>query len=80
MYHYTFLGNCPPTPPISQHFAQVRSVNAALGKGEVGSFPEMYNDTKNVSLIFNGTLEMCPSLLTAALPPRQELMNIPLRS
>ena len=19
--HYTFLGNCPPTPPLSQHFA-----------------------------------------------------------
>ena len=19
--HYTFLGTCPPTPPISQHFA-----------------------------------------------------------
>ena len=18
--HYTFLGNCPPTPPLSQHF------------------------------------------------------------
>ena len=25
LYHYTFLGNCPPTPPISQHFALVRS-------------------------------------------------------
>ena len=21
MAHYTFLGNCPPTPPLSQHFA-----------------------------------------------------------
>ena len=19
--HFTFLGNCPPTPPLSQHFA-----------------------------------------------------------
>ena len=19
--HYTFLGNCPPTPPLSQHFS-----------------------------------------------------------
>ena len=19
--HYTFLGNCPPTPPLGQHFA-----------------------------------------------------------
>ena len=19
--HYTFLGNCPPTPPLTQHFA-----------------------------------------------------------
>ena len=21
--HYTFLGNCPPTPPLSQHFALI---------------------------------------------------------
>ena len=21
--HYTFLGNCPPTPPLSQHFLKV---------------------------------------------------------
>ena len=21
MDHYTLLGNCPPTPPLSQHFA-----------------------------------------------------------
>ena len=20
--HYTFLGNCPPTPSLNQHFAQ----------------------------------------------------------
>ena len=20
-YHYTFVGNCPPTPPLSQHFS-----------------------------------------------------------
>ena len=20
-YHYAFLGHCPPTPPLSQHFA-----------------------------------------------------------
>ena len=25
LYHYTFLGNCSPTPPISQHFALVKS-------------------------------------------------------
>ena len=27
--HYTFLGNCPPTPPLSQHLGQ----NGGLGEG-----------------------------------------------
>ena len=34
--HFTFLGNCPPTPPLSQHFALSKnqdSVNVGLGKG-----------------------------------------------
>ena len=22
-WDYTFLGNCPPTPPLSQHFALI---------------------------------------------------------
>ena len=36
------------TPPLSQHFAltEKSSVNAGLGEGLVGSFPEMYNDPK----------------------------------
>ena len=34
------------TAPLSQHFAltEKSSVNAGLGEGLVGSFPEMYND------------------------------------
>ena len=39
--HYMFLGNCPPTLFLSQHFAQSEnSVNVGLGEGYVGSFPE----------------------------------------
>ena len=36
------------TPPLSQHFTltEKSSVNAGLGEGLVGSFPEMYNDPK----------------------------------
>ena len=38
---FTFLGNCPPTPP---HLGQ----NAGLGEGRVGSFPETLIDLKYV--------------------------------
>ena len=34
------LGNCPHTPPLSQH--QHLGQNIGLGKGLVGSFPKMY--------------------------------------
>ena len=36
---FTFLGNCPLTPP---HLGQ----NAGLGEGQVGSFPEILIDLK----------------------------------
>ena len=42
--HYTFLGNCPPTPPLSQYFALFKwevSVDVGLGEGLVGRFPDM---------------------------------------
>ena len=47
MDHFTFLGNCPPTPTLSQHFAlSEKEVNVGLLEGDmyVGSFPEMFND------------------------------------
>ena len=33
--HYTFLGNCPPTPPLSQHVAlsETYVLMLALGRG-----------------------------------------------
>ena len=42
--HYTFPGNCPPTPPQSQYFALYKwevSIDVGLGKGLAGSFPDM---------------------------------------
>ena len=37
---YTFLKNCPPTPPLSQHFAiSEKCVSVGLGEGYVDSFP-----------------------------------------
>ena len=43
--------NCPPTPPLSQHFAlsekQVLML-IGLGEGLVGSFPETYIDPKRL--------------------------------
>ena len=37
---YTFLRNCLPTPPLSQHFAiSEKCVNVGLGEGYVDSFP-----------------------------------------
>jgi len=38
---FSFMRNCPPIPPSSQHFAV--SVDVNLGEGYVGSFPETYN-------------------------------------
>ena len=32
--HYTFLGNCPPTPPLDQHFAPSETVSVNVGSGE----------------------------------------------
>ena len=45
---HTFLGNCPPTPPRKPTLCSKwdLSVNAGLGEGWVGSFPETYNDPK----------------------------------
>ena len=38
---FRFLGNCPPTPPLSQHFAlSERRVLCWLRGGVGGSFPE----------------------------------------
>ena len=31
--HYTFLENCPPTPPLSQHFALSEKLMLAYGRG-----------------------------------------------
>ena len=38
---FRFLGNCPPTPPLTQHFALSGevSVNVDLGEGVGGQFP-----------------------------------------
>ena len=35
--HYTFLRNCPPTPPLREHFA-LSEMLAYLGEGYVSSF------------------------------------------
>ena len=42
----TFLGAPPPTPPLAQHFLTYYHFeqNAGLGKGQVGGFPETWND------------------------------------
>ena len=51
--HYTFLGNCPATPPLwlSQHFAL--SVKVGLREGWADSLPETCNDPneRNFALI-----------------------------
>ena len=31
--HFTFLGNCPPTPPLSQNFALSKNYVLMLVKG-----------------------------------------------
>ena len=31
--HYTFLGNCPPTPPLSQHFVLSEKYELMLAWG-----------------------------------------------
>ena len=36
--HYTFLGNCPPTPPLSQHYFSLRA-KCWLRGGVGGQFP-----------------------------------------
>ena len=45
---YTFLGNCPTTPPLSQHctfFSPGTNVGLRVwGGGGVGSFLETYSD------------------------------------
>ena len=33
MYQFRFPGNCPPTTPLTQHFALSESVNNDLGEG-----------------------------------------------
>ena len=59
--HYTSLGNCPPTPPLGQHFALSEnnrtqntcwevSDNVGLGEGYVGSFPETNKDSSGIIL------------------------------
>ena len=42
--HHRFLGNCPPTPSLSQHltFTSHLRQNVGLGEGQVGIFPETY--------------------------------------
>ena len=37
--HYTFLGNCPPTLPLSQHFALSEKCLCWLRGGVGGQFP-----------------------------------------
>ena len=38
---FMFLGNCPPTPPLSQHcLTSQLGKNVGLGEGSVGSVPE----------------------------------------
>ena len=44
-----FLGNCPPTPPLGQHFALTAHLgqNVGSGEGQVGRcFPETDNNPK----------------------------------
>ena len=36
---YTFLGNCPPTPPLNQHFALSEKCQCWLRGGVGGQFP-----------------------------------------
>ena len=41
---YTFLGNCPPSPPLKPTFCpRELSAKVGLGEGWVGRFPETYN-------------------------------------
>ena len=52
----TFLGNCQPTPPLSQHLTHTSHLrqNVGLGEGWVGSFPETYNDPKTFIVTARG--------------------------
>ena len=38
---FRFLGNCPPTPPLTQHFApsETQTLNVELRGGVGGQFP-----------------------------------------
>ena len=53
-YLYTFLGNCPPTPPLSQHYTYfspgAKCWFKGVGGGEVGSFLMTYSDP-NIGLV-----------------------------
>ena len=35
---FSFLGNCPPTPPLSKLMPKARSANVGLGEGVGGQF------------------------------------------
>ena len=54
MDHHTFLGDCPPTPPLSQNYFSLGQ-NVGLGEGYVLSFPETYNDPKSFGESFDAT-------------------------
>ena len=41
---FRFMGNCPPTPPLTLTFASHLGQNVGLREGWVGSFPETLID------------------------------------
>ena len=68
--HYTFLGNCPPTPPLSQHVALTEKcvLMLALGRGRCA-----VSQKRMMILVGSSTLTYPESDMTVVRVLRREL-------